>query len=106
MKRIRFALIAGLVFGVLDIIPMIGMDIPNRPLAMVGAFVNRFAIGFLIPIVQLPIAGWLRGLIIGFLLSLPDAIITGAYVPIIGLGLLGGTVIGYLVGRSEKKYNG
>lgn len=103
MKKIRFAVIAGFVFGVLDIVPMLVMDIPDRSRAIAGAFINRFAIGFLIPIVQLPVAAWLRGLIIGFLLSLPDAIITGAYIPIMGFGLLGGFVIGYLVGRIEKR---
>jgi MFS family permease len=103
MKRIRFAILAGIVFGTLDIIPMLWMDIPDRWLAIAGAFCNRFAIGFLIPVIQLPIAGWLRGLIVGFLLSLPDAIITGAVAPIMGIGIIGGIVIGYLTERSEKE---
>ncbi len=92
----------GLAFGILDIIPMIWLDIPNRWLAISGAFCNRFAIGFLIPLVQIPIPGWLRGLIIGVLLSLPDAIITGAVAPIMGFGIIGGIVIGFL---SEKFAN-
>jgi len=37
--------------------------------------------------------------VFGLLLSIPDAIITKAYAPIIGMGALGGTVIGILVGR-------
>jgi hypothetical protein len=57
VKRIRFAITAGIIFGILDIIPMLWMDIPDRRLAMAGAFCNRFAIGFLIPIIQLPVAG-------------------------------------------------
>jgi MFS family permease len=106
MKKIRFAVFAGLIFGILDIIPMLWMDIPNRWLAIAGAFCNRFAIGFLIPIVQLPVTGWFRGLIVGFLLSLPDAIITGAIAPIMGFGIVGGVVIGYLTERFEKKQSG
>ncbi len=92
----------GLAFGILDIIPMIWLDIPNRWLAISGAFCNRFAIGFLIPLVQIPVPGWLRGFIIGVLLSLPDAIITGAVAPIMGFGIIGGIVIGLL---SEKFAN-
>jgi len=39
------------------------------------------------------------GLVFGLLLSIPDAIITNAYAPIIGMGALGGTAIGIVVGR-------
>ena len=101
MNRIKFALLAGLCFGVLDIIPMIVMDFPQA--AIWGALINRFAIGFLIPLVDMPYPGWLRGLIVGILLSVPDAIITEAYAPILSTGILGGLIIGYLVQRWEKK---
>jgi hypothetical protein len=39
----------------------------------------------------------LVGLIFGFLLSLPSSIITRAYAPIIGTGILGGVIIGFIV---------
>jgi hypothetical protein len=39
------------------------------------------------------------GLIFGLLLSIPDAVITKPYAPIIGLGALGGTIIGVILGR-------
>jgi hypothetical protein len=45
----------------------------------------------------LPIPGWLNGLIFGVLLSLPDAIITKAYVPILTLGVIGGVIIGIVI---------
>jgi hypothetical protein len=35
----------------------------------------------------------------GLLLSIPDAIITKAYAPIIGMGALGGIIIGAIIGR-------
>jgi hypothetical protein len=41
-------------------------------------FINRFAVGFVIGASNLPVPGWLSGLIFGVLLSLPDAIITKA----------------------------
>ena len=38
--------------------------------------------------------------ILGYLLlSIPDAIITKAYAPIIGMGAVGGTIIGVIIGR-------
>jgi hypothetical protein len=39
------------------------------------------------------------GLIFGVLLSLPDAIITKAFAPILILGAVGGTIIGLIVGK-------
>jgi len=39
------------------------------------------------------------GLFFGLLLSIPDALITKAYAPIIGMGVVGGTIIGIIIGR-------
>jgi len=105
MYKIRFGIIAGLVFGILDVIPMFWMAIPDPAFAMMGALINRFAIGFIIPTINLPIVGWLRGLFVSILLSLPDAIITGVFAPIMGFGIVGGLIIGILVDRSEKFHN-
>jgi hypothetical protein len=99
MSRIKTGIISGLAFGIIDIIPMFFMVISDRNLAIIGAFINRFAIGFIIPNIILPLPGWVTGLLIGLLLSLPDAIITGLYGPILGFGIIGGTLIGLLVNR-------
>ncbi len=55
-----------------------------------------FMIGFLIPNVELGVHPALTGLLLGFSLSLPSAIITRAYAPIIGIGTIGGLVIGII----------
>ncbi len=102
-KSIKYGLIAGLLFGILDIIPMFYMEgFADRNSAILGAFINRFAIGFFIFTVELPVKGWLKGLIVGILLSLPDAIITKAYGPIIGMGVIGGIVIGLIEQKAKK----
>jgi hypothetical protein len=64
---------------------------------MLGAFVNRFSIGFVIGAVRMPWPGWAVGLVFGLLLSFADAIITKAYAPIIGMGCIGGLLIGVIV---------
>jgi len=102
MSRVKTGFIAGLTFGIVDIIPMMFMDLPNRNIAITGAFLNRFAIGFLIPNTTLPLPGWLGGLLVAFLLSVPDAVITGSYAPILGFGLVGGAVIGFVVNKEKK----
>ena len=63
---------------------------------MLGAFASRFAIGFIIGVTRMPVPGWLRGIIIGVLISIPDAIVTKAYIPILATGIVGGAIIGAL----------
>ena len=94
MNAVVFGLIAGLVFGLLDVLVMIPLRMEDKPAAMAGAFAGRFAIGFLIPLVALPLPGWALGALVGLLISLPDAIITKAYAPVLGIGVFGGVVIG------------
>jgi hypothetical protein len=65
---------------------------------LAGAFVNRFSIGLVIGAANLPLAPWLYGLIFGALLSLPEAIITKAWIPILSRGVIGGIVIGLIIG--------
>src|SRR5258705_1133479 len=98
MSNVLLGLIGGIVFGPIDVVLMLPMSFPNKTAALLGAFTSRFAIGFVIGCVQLPSwPGWAVGLLFGLLLSLPDAIITQKYVPILVLGSIGGLVIGGLI---------
>jgi hypothetical protein len=99
MTHLTFGLVAGLVYGALSVATMIPLSFPDKRAALTGAFLNRFAIGLLVPLVALPGPGWAVGLALGVLLSLPDAIITKAYAPIVGLGAVGGLAIGWLASR-------
>ena len=99
MSRLTFGLIAGAAYGVLTVASMVPMSFPDKKAALLGAFINRFAIGLLIPLVTLPVPRWGIGLGVGILLSLPDGIITKSFAPIVGMGALGGLIIGWLAGR-------
>jgi hypothetical protein len=89
--------IAGLAFGAVSVGMMLPMEFSDKPAALLGAFLNRFGVGLVIGCVRLPWPGWAVGLFFGLLLSLPDAIITKAYAPILLLGCAGGLVIGGLI---------
>ena len=97
MFRLMLGILCGLVFGSISVATMIPLSFEDKRTAMLGAFLNRFAIGVVIGATALPLPGWLSGLLFGLLLSLPDAIITKAYAPIIGLGVIGGLIIGFVI---------
>jgi hypothetical protein len=99
ISPIVFGIAAGLLYGAIDTALMLPMEFPDKPTALLGAFASRFAIGFLIPLVELPMPSWVVGGLVGLLVSLPDAVITKAYAPIMASGLIGGIVIGWAAGR-------
>ena len=94
MNNIIKGVIAGIIFGIVSIIPMFFMTFENKTRAMAASFISRFAIGFIIFNMELPIPYWLKGGLVGLVLSLPDAIVTKKYAPILGLGIIGGIVCG------------
>ena len=98
MTRVALGILCGAVFGAVAVALMLPLSFPDRRAALSAAFLNRFAIGLLIAVSDLGLAGWLSGLMIALLLSAPAAIITKAYAPILGLGAIGGLLIGWIVG--------
>ena len=99
MSRILLGTVCGLIYGALSAASMLPLEFEDKTAALTGAFLNRFAIGFVIGAARLPFSYWAQGLLFGLLLSLPDAIITKAYAPILILGAVGGTIIGLIVGK-------
>ena len=95
VNRIFLGILLGLAAGVIDVLLMLPMTYPNKATAMTGAFFNRFAIGFLAPNVMLPIHPVLAGALVGLLVSIPDAVTTKVYAPIIGTGLVFGALAGW-----------
>ncbi len=101
MNKILLGLVCGLVFGILDVLIMVPLKYENnrkKAEAMSAAFIERFMMGFLIPNVQLGVHPAVTGLILGVFLSLPSAIITRVYAPIIGTGIIGSVIIGFIAG--------
>jgi hypothetical protein len=106
MSRLWLGLLAGVIYGALSAASMLALEFPDKRAALLGAFLNRLAIGVAIgaavgspQIAALRLPPWAIGLAMGLLLSAADAVITKSYAPILVVGAVGGTVIGWLVGR-------
>jgi len=94
-----FALTAGLIVGTVDTLVMVPLPFPSREAkrtAMTAAFIERFFLGFVVgPVAAgLDANGILVGAALGLGFSVPTALITKSYVPIIALGLVGGVAVG------------
>jgi hypothetical protein len=97
MSREALGVLCGLAFGLVSVATMIPLAFPDKRTALTAAFVDRFAIGFVIAVAGVSWPGWLAGLFFGLLLSLPSAIVTKAWAPILGMGAVGGVIIGLVV---------
>jgi hypothetical protein len=97
MARETLGVLCGLAFGLVSVATMIPLAFPDKRTALTAAFVDRFAIGFVIAVAGVSWPGWLAGLFFGLLLSLPSAIVTKAWAPILGMGAVGGVIIGLIV---------
>ena len=54
MSRLVLANLYGLVFGALIVLSMLPMSFPGKRAALLGAFFNRFAIGFVTILIDIP----------------------------------------------------
>jgi hypothetical protein len=98
MTALQQGLLSGTAFGVAAVLGMTPMAVRKKfesvPTALSAAFTNRFGIGLVIPLLNTSQTGWIVGAAFGLLLSLPPAIITKAWAPILILGAVGGALIG------------
>ncbi|MBV9419557.1 MAG: hypothetical protein JO348_07280 [Alphaproteobacteria bacterium] len=97
MNHITLGIALGLAAGAIVVALMIPMPFPDKRAALIAAFVNRFAIGFLTANTALPVHPILAGAGIGLVLSIPDALVTKAYIPILTIGPVLGALCGAVV---------
>ena len=96
-KRIFTGLIIGIIAGIIDLIPMIIQKLPWN--ANLSAFSMWVVIGFLLGITEIKMHGVLKGLIIAFLVLLPNVFIIGweeplSMIPIVIMTLILGSLAG------------
>lgn len=99
MDVITLGLFCGVFFGLFSSLIMVPMKFDSKREkyeAISSSFLDRFMIGLIIPNATFGLDPLISGLILGIGLSLPSAIITRVYAPIIVIGAIGGLVIGFV----------
>ena len=99
MSRVTLGVILGLSIGIADVLLMLPLPFPDKRTALLAAFASRFALGFFAATVNLRLSPIGAGVLVGLLTSIPDAIVTKAYAPILITGVIFGAVAGWVVGR-------
>jgi hypothetical protein len=93
MNRMLLGAILGVALGVTDV--LLTLRHGSQPTtALLQAFTSRFALGFLGANVTLPFHPIVSGILVGILVSLPDAFGLKAYAGIIGSGIVFGALVG------------
>ena len=106
MKIFLFTLATGMVFGIIDILPMIKMKLDKS--AIISAFVFYLIVPFIVYNTNLfNMPWWLKGGVITLLLALPVIILVAkdgfsAAIPVIAMSIILGTLIG-VTGRFVLK---
>lgn len=103
MSKLIISLLIGTVAGVIDVAPMIIQKLDKY--ANWSAFMHWVVMGIVISYVQMPLAPWLKGLVIAELSAIPVAIMVAredkkSIIPILAMS----AVLGVLVGISTAKF--
>jgi hypothetical protein len=102
MDKLIKSLLLGIATGILNAIPMAFQDLSWQ--AHVSVLLHWLALSVIITYARLPLSGWLSGLIIALLTSIPMAIMITATAPSAALPILFSAVIlGSLLGLMTEK---
>ncbi|RLC36362.1 MAG: hypothetical protein DRH33_07165 [Candidatus Nealsonbacteria bacterium] len=105
-NKTKVGITVGIIFGIVDIIPMILMKMTWDTL--LGAFSMCVIGGFLISTSNLKLNNTLKGTLIFFLIAVPMMIIVVAgslkeLIPMLVTNLVIGSLMGYFIGRFGEK---
>lgn len=83
-------MILGLAIGIADALLMLPLSFPDKRTALLAAVSSRFSLGFFAATINVRMSPTAAGVLVGLLTSIPDAIVTKAYTPILVTGVIFG----------------
>lgn len=103
MKKFSVALSLGFAAGIVDVIPMLIMNIDMN--AIVSAFIHWLVLGIVIPFIKWDMRSWVKGMLVAVISALPIMALVyengpADLVPI----AISSLVLGALIGLFGKKW--
>ena len=98
MSKLFISLLIGFIAGIIDVTPMIIQKLDKY--ACVSAFIHWMVLGVVISYVQMPVASYLKGIIIAMLTVLPVLVLVSkedkkAIFPIVVMSIILGAGVGF-----------
>lgn len=105
MKKIKLALILGIIAGIIDVIPMLIQKLSWD--ANLSAFFFWIIVGLVIATTNIKLKGAIKGIVISLILLVPLAFIIGwnsplTLIPIVIMTLILGSLLGFLIDKYGK----
>jgi hypothetical protein len=97
MNRVVLGVVLGVAAGLADLALMTATHFPGGRDVRLGAFSDRFLIGFFVATTSLPLSPVLAGVLIGGIVSVPPALIVREYAKIMISGIVLGALLGIAV---------
>ncbi|MBI9093024.1 MAG: hypothetical protein JEZ12_27740 [Desulfobacterium sp.] len=102
MEKLFISLGIGVIAGIIDIIPMIIQKIDKY--STISAFIHWILLGFIISYIQLPLSGWLKGIVIAEISALPIVLLVlkedpKSVFPILSMTAILGCAVGFSTGK-------
>ncbi len=107
MQRVIIGMTVGMVAGIIDVIPMIILQLPWD--ANISAFTMWVCVGIVLSIIDVRVHSVAKGVIVAFLLLAPCAVLIAAkepmsLIPIIIMTVLLGSFCGFAVDFGKRKF--
>lgn len=102
MKKPLIGVLLGAIAGVVDVIPMVMMNLTWD--ANLSAFSMWVVVGFLISVVELKVLPIFKGILIAFLVLFPSAVLIGwkepqSLIPIFAMTTVLGGTLGFFINK-------
>ena len=98
VSKLLISILIGIIAGIIDVTPMIIQKLDKY--ACISAFVHWVVLGVIISYVQMPIPGYLKGILVSILAALPILIIVAkedkkSLIPIFVMSIILGAGVGF-----------
>lgn len=102
MSKLYISLAIGAIAGTIDIIPMVIRKIDKY--STISAFTHWIILGFIIAYIQLPLSGWMKGVVIAEIFAIPIVLLVlkddpKSIVPILTMSAILGCAVGFLTAK-------
>lgn len=98
MNKVILGFSTGITYAMVEVLILSPISLPNKTIVILASVLTHFSVGLLVATTDLKMSAWLKGVLLGVLITLPGAISTPSYtITILAIGVIEGLLTGILV---------